>query len=100
MKRQISQTYKQGYFDLTFDDETEIVKYYKDGYGECWHDVNISLIETWAKEFGYNTELDLVTFVEFKLKDGLAQDFISMVESKTTPTHTWVSMDDMDDMFG
>jgi hypothetical protein len=95
MKIKISQTYNQGYFDLTFDDETEIVEYYKDGAGECWHDVNIKLIETWAVEHGYNTTLDLSTFVQFKLKEGLAQDFISMVESKTTPTHTWVSMDDM-----
>jgi len=100
MKRQISQTYKHGYFDLTFDDESEIVKYYKAGGGECWHDVNIALINSWAQEQGYVEDLDLVSFVEFKIKDGLAQDFVSMIEAKTTATSTWMSSSDIEDMFG
>lgn len=97
MMRKISQRYPHGYFTLTFDDETEIVQYYKDGFGECAHDVNISLIQDWAKEHGYHDELDLFTFMEYKLKDGLADDFMSMVEDKTKASWTWISMDDMGD---
>ena len=100
MKIQISQSYKHGYFDLTFDDETEIVKYYKDGGGECWHDVNIALIESWAKEHGHIENLDLISFVEMKIKDGLAQEFVSMIEAKTTATSTWMSSSDIEGMFG
>jgi hypothetical protein len=100
MKIQISQSYKHGYFDLTFDDETEIVKYYKDGGGECWHDVNIALIESWAKEHGYIEDLDLISFVEMKIKAGLAQEFVSMIEAKTTATSTWMSSGDIEGMFG
>ncbi len=96
MNKQISQKGKFGYFDLTFEYNSEIVKYYKDSGGECWHDVKLSLIETWAKGHGYLKDLDLIDFLDEKLSNGLAQDFISYVEANTTPTHTWVSMGDMD----
>jgi hypothetical protein len=95
MKRKLKQNSKRGYFELDFDDESDVVKYYKDGGGECWHDVGITLIEHWAKEHGYQASLNLINFVEFTIKGGLAEDFVSMVESRTSATSTWISMGDM-----
>jgi hypothetical protein len=98
MTKEISQTGKFGYFSITFEVNSEIAKYYKDGGGECWHDVPFQVVEVWADLQGRGADDDLVDFIEKKVSTGLAQNFISFIEANTTPSSTWMSMGDIEGM--
>lgn len=98
MTKEISEMGRFGYFSLTFEDNSEIAKYYKDGGGECWHDVTFEVLTGWAKLQGYGSGEDLFDFISQKVSSGLAQNFVSFIEANTKPTSTWMSMSDIENM--
>ena len=96
MQKVVYSSNNRRYLEIKFDTESDVYKFYKDGYGECWHDVPKQIVVNWAKDHGFDESQNLFDFVEEKFNAGLADSFDSYVEQTTRPTYIWISSDDMD----
>ena len=100
MKKTVTKNLGHHSFSITFDTESDVYEYEKYGGGDCYHDVHRKLIEMWATDLGFVTGQDLFEFVEQKVEEGHGQSLVTLVEQKTTPKFTYMSGDDLDDLYG
>ena len=96
MQKIVSSNTKSRYISITLDTESDVYEFFRDGVGECHHDVPKQVLMNWAKDQGFDESQNLFDFVEQKFKEGLADSLHNHVEKHTTPKFTWISFDDMD----